>query len=118
MQCCLGCLMLLGPRTVLFALFLSGDWLARAYESNFWPFLGFLFLPWTTLAYAYAQNEGDGLQGPYLVLWVVALLTDLFFTRQSGSKDSEARVKMTRFVRTKRDARAVAAKVIAIDRED
>ena len=118
MQCCLGCLMLLGPRTVLFALFLAGDWLARAYETNFWPFLGFLFLPWTTLAYAYAQNEGDGLQGPYLVLWVVALLTDLFFTRQSGSKDSEARVKMTQFVRTKRDARAVDAKVIDIDRED
>ena len=118
MQCCLGCLMLLGPRFVLFVLFLTSDWLGRAYDINLWPFLGFLFLPWTTLAYAYALNEGGGLQGPYLALWMVALLTDLFFTRQSGSKNSEARVRVTRIVRARTSARAVDAKVIDIDRED
>jgi len=118
MKCCLGCLMLLGPRTAIFVLFLTSDWLSQAYELNLWPFLGFLFLPWTTLAYAYAQNEGGGLEGPFLALWVVALLTDLFFTRQSGSKDSEARVRVTKIVRSKARARSVEAKIIDIDRED
>ena len=110
--------MLLGPRFALFVLFLTGDWLGRAYELNLWPFLGFLFLPWTTLAYAYAINEGGGLQGPYLVLWLIALMTDLFFTRQSGTKDSEARLKMTRMVRKRTRARSVKATIIDIDRED
>ena len=118
MQCCLGCLMLLGPRFVLFVLFLTSDWLGRAYDINLWPFLGFLFLPWTTLAYAYALNEGGGLQGPYLALWMVALLTDLFFTRQSGSKDSAARLKVTRIVQRKTRPRSVDARVIDIDRKD
>jgi len=118
MQCCLGCLMLLGPRLTLFVLFLTSNWLGRAYESNLWGFLGFLFLPWTTLAYAYAMNEGGGLQGPYLALWIIALLTDLFFTRQNSSKDSGTRVKVTKIMRGKPDARTVDAKVIDIDREE
>lgn len=109
--------MLLGPRLAIFALFLSSDWLGRAYELNLWPFLGFLFLPWTTLAYAYAVNEGGGLEGPYLFLWLVALMTDLFFTRQSGSKDSQARVKMTKIVNNKGRARVVDAEVIDTDEE-
>jgi hypothetical protein len=110
--------MLLGPRLTLFVLFLTSNWLGRAYESNLWGFLGFLFLPWTTLAYAYAMNEGGGLQGPYLALWIIALLTDLFFTRQNSSKDSGTRVKVTKIMRGKPDARTVDAKVIDIDRED
>jgi hypothetical protein len=118
MKCCLGCLMLLGPRLTLLWLFLTSDYLGRAYELNLWPSLGFLFLPWTTLAYAYAQNEGGGLQGPFLALWIVALLTDLFFTRQSGSKDSEARLKMTKIVRQKTRARVVDVEVIDIDKEE
>ena len=69
--------MLLGPRLALFSLFLTSDYLGRAYDLNLWPFLGFIFLPWTTLAFAYAQNEGGGLQGPFLALWIVALITDL-----------------------------------------
>ena len=77
-------------------------------------FFGFLFLPWTTLAFAYAQNEGGGLQGPFLALWVVALITDLFFTRQSGSKDSEARLKMTEMVQQRSQARVVDVEVIDV----
>jgi len=76
--CLLGCLALTAPRLVVALLFLFSDYLGRAYETNFWPFLGFLFLPWTTLAYAVAinQNHGD-LGGWYLALYVLALLMDL-----------------------------------------
>ena len=118
MKCCLGCLMLMGPRLALFVLFLSGDYLGRAYEGNLWPFLGFLFLPWTTLTYAWALNEGGGLEGPYLALWVVALLTDLFFTRQSGSRGSEARLQMTKIVRSSSRARVVDVEVIDTDEQN
>ena len=110
--------MLLGPRLTLLWLFLTSDYLGRAYDLNLWPFLGFIFLPWTTLAFAYAQNEGGGLQGPFLALWIIALIMDLFFTRQSGSKDSEARIKMTKIVRQKTRARVVDVEVIDIDKEE
>ncbi len=78
MPCLLGCLALTAPRLVVALLFLFSDYLGRAYETNFWPFLGFLFLPWTTLAYAVAinQNHGD-LGGWYMALYVLALLMDL-----------------------------------------
>jgi hypothetical protein len=57
----MGCLLvlfsLITPRFVLVVLWLFTHYLAHAYESWFWPFLGFFFLPTTTIAYAIAQNE-------------------------------------------------------------
>ncbi len=117
MKCCLGCLMSLGARLALFVLFLTSDYLGDAYELNLWPFLGFILLPWTTLAYAYAQNEAGGLEGPYLALWLIALLTDLLSTRVNVSKDSEARLKMNKIVRKKSGARVVDAEVIDVDED-
>ena len=113
MKCLLGCLMLLGPRLALFVLFLTSDYLRDAYEMNLWRFLGFLFLPWTTLTYAYAQNAGGGREGSYLALWGLALLTDLFFTRQTNNP--EARFKMTRMVRNRSEPRDVDIRVIDKD---
>jgi hypothetical protein len=75
--CLVGCLALSFPRLAVLVLFLFSDYLGRAYEGNFWPFLGFLFLPWTTLAYAVAMNENGGqLSGWYVALYVLALLMD------------------------------------------
>lgn len=77
MPCLLGCLALSAPRLVVLILFLFSDYLGRAYQSNFWPFLGFLFLPWTTLAYAVGMNQNGGqLQGWFLGLYVLGLLMD------------------------------------------
>jgi cytochrome c oxidase subunit IV len=53
------------------------DYLRRAYDNFLLPFLGFFFLPTTTLAYAVAQNETDGLNRWALVVFIVALLIDL-----------------------------------------
>lgn len=77
MPCLLGCLALSFPRLAVLVLFLFSDYLGRAYATNFWPVLGFLFLPWTTLAYAFAMNENGGqLTGWYVALYVLALLMD------------------------------------------
>jgi hypothetical protein len=77
MGCLVGCLGLLFPRIALFFVFLFSDYLGRAYETNFLPFLGFLFMPLTTLAYAWAVNTNGTVNGIYLVVVVIAVLIDL-----------------------------------------
>ena len=80
MGCLVGCIALAFPRLVLFAIFLFSNYLGRAYQTNFWPFLGFLFMPLTTLAYAFAMNSQGSVTGIYLVLVVVAAILDLGLT--------------------------------------
>jgi hypothetical protein len=74
----LGCLALFFPRMVIVLTAIFSDYLGRAFHNEWWwPLLGFFFLPFTTLAYAFAVNQGGGVHGLYLVLVVVAVLLDL-----------------------------------------
>jgi hypothetical protein len=75
--CFLILLGLISPRLVLFCLWLFTNYLSRAFDSWFWPTLGFLFLPMTTLAYAVAENEFHGLDGIGLVILLVGFAADL-----------------------------------------
>ncbi len=52
MCCLLTILAVLGPRALIFVWWLAepGRWNVT-FETFIFPFLGFLFLPWTTLAY-------------------------------------------------------------------
>lgn len=77
MCCVLLLLALVGPRLVLFLLWLFTDYLSRAFDGLLLPLLGFLFLPWTTIAYAFAINSLGGLNGIGLVVVVLGLLVDL-----------------------------------------
>jgi hypothetical protein len=82
MPCLVGCLALVFPRVaLLFVWLFGGNYLERAYQSEWlWPLLGFLFLPLTTLAFAYGANSlGSGGDMPPLgwLLVVLALLIDL-----------------------------------------
>jgi hypothetical protein len=53
-----GCLAIIFPRLALFLVWLFGNnYLERAYSSVLLELLGFLFLPLTTLTYAYAHNS-------------------------------------------------------------
>jgi hypothetical protein len=75
---CLLVLLLLGfPRLALFFMWATSDYLGRAYHGNLVPFLGFLFMPLTTMAYAWAINSNGSVSGGYLVAVVVAVLADL-----------------------------------------
>lgn len=65
------------PRLVLFLIWLFSTYLQRAYETTIWPVLGFLFLPLTTLAYAWSVNTYGSVKELGLVVVVLAVLFDL-----------------------------------------
>lgn len=76
---CFLLIVLLGlPRLALFLMWLSGDYLARAYQTVLWPLLGFFFAPYTTICYAVAYNQtGGNVGGAYVALIVLGVLIDL-----------------------------------------
>ena len=85
MGCCLVAGMgLLIPRFFLAGLWIFGDYLDRAFGDFIWPFLGFVFLPTTTLGYAIAQNEFDGVSGWGLVIVLLGFLLDMGAMGGSG----------------------------------
>ncbi len=78
MPCLVSCIALFTPRLALVLLWLFSDWLGRAYETTLWPLLGFFFMPYATLGYAWAWHHGAGsVEGIGLVVVVVAVLIDL-----------------------------------------
>ena len=85
MGCIAVLLALISPRLALFAIWLFGDLLGRAYDEWWIPLLGFFLLPWTTLAYAVmwaaGGNQVDGFEWFIVVL---AFLVDISSWSQSG----------------------------------
>ncbi|MDV2990031.1 MAG: hypothetical protein P3T54_07785 [Dehalogenimonas sp.] len=76
-MCCLvALLMLVGPRAtiVIWWLFDSGRW-SQAFDVFLIPVLGFIFLPWTTLAYVLIFS--GGVTGLDVVLLIIAIMADL-----------------------------------------
>jgi hypothetical protein len=77
MPCLLVLLVLLFPRVVLVAMFLLSNYLQRAYHEWLIPLLGFLFLPLTTLVYAWLVNSHLPLEGVNLIILIVAVIIDV-----------------------------------------
>ena len=77
MCCVLILLAFFTPRIVLFVLLLFTNYLSRAFDGFVLPFIGFLFLPATTLAYAIAQNELGGLNGLGIIVVLIGLAVDI-----------------------------------------
>ena len=73
----IGCFALSAPRVTLLMVVLFSNYIGRAYQSMLWPFLGFFFMPLTTLAYAWAINTHGSVDGGFLAVVVVAVLIDL-----------------------------------------
>ena len=77
-MCCVWVLIVLAfPRLALVLMYLFTNYLERAYASMVLPLLGFLFLPLTTIAWAWMVNEKHPLGGIYLILLILAVLADL-----------------------------------------
>ena len=86
-----GCLALAAPRFAIVLVVVFSNYIGRAYQTTLWPFLGFLFMPLTTLAYAWAMNANGSVAGVYLGVVVVAVLMDLGLIGGSASRRRRAR---------------------------
>ena len=92
MPCCLLlALFFLGPRLVIIGLAVFTAFFERAYDGLLIPILGFLFLPFTTIAYAWAINTRGAVEGLQLAVVVIAVLFDLGVLGGGASKSKEAR---------------------------
>lgn len=76
MPCLLVILMVSFPRLVLVGMWLLSTILQRAYHGMLIPILGFIFLPITTIAYAWMVTHGMPLEGVNVIILVVAVLLD------------------------------------------
>jgi hypothetical protein len=77
MPCLFVLLVLLFPRVMLVLLFLFSTYLERAYHGLIVPLIGFIFLPLTTLAYAWLTNTHRPIEGVNLIIIIVAVVIDL-----------------------------------------
>jgi len=77
MPCLLLLFTLAFPRVAIVLLYLLSNFLQRAYNSLLIIVLGFIFLPLTTVVYAWVVNSHHPVEGIYLVAVIVSVLIDL-----------------------------------------
>lgn len=99
MPCLLGIFAFFMPRVVIVLLWLFSTWIGSAFKSlsEPWssplllPIIGFIFLPYTLLAYCLAIHQNGSVGGLWIVLVVFAVLLDLGVIG-GGSKARRKRV--------------------------
>jgi hypothetical protein len=77
MPCILLLLVLAFPRVILVLMFFFSNYLGRAYSTLLIPLLGFIFLPLTTVVYAWEVNSHMAMQGMNLFLLLIAAIIDV-----------------------------------------
>ena len=88
--CCLGAIVLFfGPRVMLALAWLFSDWY-RAFSSTLLALVGFVFLPWTSLAWMFIffRHHGDMGDG-FVLLLAAGVVAD--FTAYGGSHAARRR---------------------------
>jgi hypothetical protein len=84
----MGCLVvlfaLISPRLALFAIWIFGNLLSRAFDSWIVPLIGFFLLPWTTLAYAVLWSSSHRVSGFEWLIVILAFLFDVSAHVRSG----------------------------------
>lgn len=77
MGCLIAIVALAVPRVLMVLALLLTDWFGRAFATSLWPVLGFVFMPYTTLAYMAAMlNNNHVLSGGWLALFIIAIVVD------------------------------------------
>ena len=77
MPCLLLLLILAFPRIVLAIMYFTSTYLQRAYDNLIILVLGFVFLPITTLVYAWLMNNHHPIEGVNLIYLILAVVIDL-----------------------------------------
>jgi hypothetical protein len=86
MPCLIVILLLAFPRVAIVLLYLFSNFLERAYHSILYIVLGFIFLPLTTIVYAWIVNSHESVQGVYLVAIIISVLIDLGMIGHGASR--------------------------------
>ena len=76
MCCLLLALFALGPRFVLALEWIFGHRIQAAFSGWWWPLLGLIFLPWTTLMYVIVWSAG-GVHGANWIAVAIGFLLDV-----------------------------------------
>lgn len=87
MPCLFALIALISPRLALFLVWLLTPLVNRAFDNFLIPFLGFLFLPMTTLIYVLIYSPGYGINGFGYLLLAVGVLLDLGVYSGSGYRN-------------------------------
>jgi hypothetical protein len=90
MPCLIALFALIGPRVALIFTWIFSDMISRAVDSFFVAFLGFLLLPWTTLAYVVFYDVGAGREVVGLEWFLVAIAFMLDIASWAGGRSAEA----------------------------
>jgi hypothetical protein len=77
MACLILILFVAFPRIALVLIFLTSNYLQRAYHNLLIPLLGFIFLPLTTLAYAWMTNSHQPIAGINVLILLITVVVDL-----------------------------------------
>ena len=78
MPCLIPIIAVFFPRLMLILIAFFTHWFQAAFNTLLWPILGFLFMPYTTLAYMAAMlNNNHTVSGGWLVLVIIAVFFDL-----------------------------------------
>jgi hypothetical protein len=77
MPCFLALLVVLFPRIAIVLLYLFTNFFRGVYDSLLLPLLGFIFLPFTLLAYTALINMHQPHDSTFLVVLFVAVIVDL-----------------------------------------
>ncbi len=92
MCCCIAAVVgVFAPRLALLIVWIFTPYVTRAFSTFWWPLLGLILLPYTTLMYALAYLPGFGVYG-WRWLWVVlGVLLDIASYSSGGvSKSRQA----------------------------
>ena len=76
MCCLLLALFAFGPRFVLVLEWIFGHRIQAAFSGWWWPLLGLVFLPWTTLMYVIVWSPG-GVHGANWIAVAIGFLLDV-----------------------------------------
>lgn len=68
---------LVAPRVVFGAMWFFGDRVDPAFDTNVWPILGLIFLPWASILYVLLWSPVEGVMGYEWVIVGVAAVVDV-----------------------------------------
>ena len=77
MGCFVVLFALISPRLAIVFVWLFSNVMERAYDDWWVPLLGFFFLPWTTLAWAFTWDSGRAVEGFDWFIVGLAFVIDL-----------------------------------------